>query len=173
MNSSTEPSAEPCEYRENLDMIRNIPYFARMDMEVIKVLAFVCKRKTFRPEEFLFHQGEHGNESFYVISGTGVVIRSDNGSKRIIGEIGSGRSLGTLALIMRSKRLFSLQALTPLTCLVLERKKFQAQLATNPRMAQVFLEAIATRVVEWEDRYLREDECKAQRTLDEVGVSLI
>jgi CRP-like cAMP-binding protein len=173
MNSSPEPSADQCEYRENLDMIRNIPYFARMDLEVVKVLAFVCKRRIFRPGEYLFHQGEHGNESFYIISGTGEVIRSDNGSNRVIGEIGSGRSLGTLALIMRSKRLFSLKATTPLTCLVLERKKFQAQMATDPGMARIFLEAIATRVVDWEERYLREDGCKAQRTLDEVGVSLI
>jgi len=173
MSSSPETNAEPCEYRENLDLIRNIHYFARMDLEILKVLAFLCKRRTFRPEEFIFEQGDHGNEAFHIISGTGEISRRDNGAPRAIGEVGSGRTLGTLALIMRSKRLFSLKATSPLTCLVLERKKFQAQMGTNPKMAQIFLEAIAARVVDWEEHYLREDECRMQRTLDEVGVSLI
>lgn len=173
MSSSPETNAEPCEYRENLGMIRNVPYFARMDLEVLKVLAFLCKRRTFRPEEFLFEQGELGNEAFYIISGTGTVTRRDNGDVRPIGDIGPERFLGTLALIMRSKRLFSLKATTPMVCLVLERKKFQAQMSSNPQMAQLFLEAIAGRIVDWEERYLQEDGCRMQRTLDEVGVSLI
>ena len=74
---------------------------------------------------------------------------------------------------MRSKRLFSLKVTTPMTCLVLERKKFQAQMSANPKMGQVFLEALAARIIDWEERYLKEDVCKMQRTLDEVGVSLI
>lgn len=173
MSSSPETNAEPCEYRENLDMIRNIPYFARMDLEVLKVLAFLCKRRNFRPEEFVFEQGEHGNEAFYIISGTGVITRRDNGEARTVGEIGPEKFLGTLSLVMRSKRLFSLKVTTPMTCLVLERKKFQAQMSANPQMGQIFLEAIAARVTDWEERYLKEDVCKMQRTLDEVGVSLI
>ena len=175
MNSSEEHTEEcECEYKKNLAILRDHVYFSKMELEKIKVIALICERKTFQAGTFIFRQNDMGQRAFHLISGRIAVIRNDEGEELTIGELKPDTPFGTLALIMPVKRLFSLKALTRVSCLTLDRQKFQAQIPSDDsRFIQDLFKNLVLEIVKWEERYLINDVCRSRRTINEIGVSLL
>ena len=160
-------------YKKNLDIIRDIAYFAGMPLEVLKLLAYLCKRVNYQEGEFVFEQGDVSDRVYYILEGKAEILRTEGSDVLTLGEIGEGRFLGSLALLADAKLLFSMRATSPLTCITLTRNDFWPHVAKDQHAAAAFLGAITQGVVNWEERYLVADQCKSGRTLTEVGVSLI
>ena len=59
---------------EEVEILRNIPLFAKIEPSKLKLLAFTSERMTFRPGQELFHQGDPGDTAYIVIAGTADVI---------------------------------------------------------------------------------------------------
>ncbi len=173
MNSSPEHIEEKCEYRKNLEILREHVYFSGVELERIKVIALICERKIFQEGSFIFHQNDMGKRAYHLISGRIEVIRDDDGKEVTLGEMKPGTPFGTLALFMPVKRLFSLRARSNVTCLTLDRQKFQGQTSADSKVIQPLFKNLVREIVNWEEHYLIHDVCRAHRTIDEIGVSLL
>ena len=56
MTSSSEKndSYQSSEFQENLEILREIFFFSSIPLEKLKVFAYICKRETFKPDEYIF-----------------------------------------------------------------------------------------------------------------------
>jgi CRP/FNR family cyclic AMP-dependent transcriptional regulator len=175
MSSFTEnaPEENKSEVQLNLERLRELQYFERIPLELLKVVAYLCKRVKYKPGTILFEQDEPCANAFLILSGQAEVVRKGEDGELTLGEIEEGSFVGGLSLVADVKRLFSLKAKTPCLCLVLDRGDFWPAINQNPEAAKMFMEALAQRIVAWEERFIESGACQAQLGLVDVGVSLI
>jgi CRP/FNR family transcriptional regulator, cyclic AMP receptor protein len=172
MNSSMEPKQPLSEYQENLEILLQLPLFAGLPIEPLKVLAYLCKREAFKPGELIFHEHEVDTNAYYILEGKAVLVTETYGEAEYT-EFGEREFIGSVSLFCDIKRLFTLRAKTRVICLTLSREKFQKVLERFPEISTKMVEAILMGVHGWEERFLREhvqtcDDCRKR-----IGVSLI
>ena len=175
MNSSAENGpARPSEFAQNLDLLRQVPFFSGLPLEPLKVLAYLCTRETFRPGETLFQQGDQEGAAFFVIDGQAQLSRRDEeGGETVFSDYDAGSFLGGLSLLAESRRLFTLTAETEMHCLVLTRDKFVSTMGQFPDIVPKVLEAVVKSVRDWEKQFIIDhsdlcDLCRAR-----IGVSMV
>ena len=176
MRSSPESgdSGSPCEFNQNLRILREIALFAGMPMQVHKLLAYLCSRETFEPGELLFRQGDDDGQAIYIISGAVALIRSDDrGRKVFIAEYTGGDFLGGLSLLAPSPRLFSLEAKTRTVCMMLSRDKFQHAMEQFPQVMPKVIQAIVQRIGDWDKHLLNNPAMGIENIMAQAGVSII
>ena len=166
------PDCEPCEYKSNLEVLRSIPCFSGLQVEQLKVLAFVCERLKYKEGELFFEQDEKDENAYYLLAGSAQVIRSREGEETVLGSLAPGDFVGGLALINPSRRLFSIRAESDTTCLIFNRHKILPRLNKDIRVYQDFVSAVAETVVKWEETNLI-NRGAGELSLETAGVSLL
>ena len=161
------------ELEENLEILRQTYFFSGLPLETLKIFAYLCTREKFKKEEYIFRQHEDDGRAFYLIDGSAILERTDNGNDRQIRDCKAGEFIGGLTLLGEVRRLFSLKANEDTVCLVLEREKFGKALQQFPDIMPRIFKAVAKSIDSWEERFLtgRGDMCG--ECLENLGVSLI
>lgn len=156
MSSSTEQNQAPnaCGYDSFLDIIRGLPIYSRVPLDVSKVLAYLCTSETFVPGDCLVRQGEHAEAFHYLTCGRVEVSRQDNGSDVVIKTLGQGDTLGGLALVLGGRSLFTVRAVEETTTMTLTREKFLKTVQRFPQVEPAMLQSLAEHVLAWEERFL-------------------
>jgi CRP/FNR family transcriptional regulator, cyclic AMP receptor protein len=173
MNSwEINPDKTSCEFQENLEILRVIPFFAKLPLETLKVMAYLCIRETFKKGQFLFTQDDDDGQAFYIISGNAELLYAGESGEHRIRGYGEGGFLGGLTLLGRMRRLFSLVALTDVTCLILTRKKFARSLEQSPELMPTIVGAAVERIRSWEERFLLSCDKSCTDYKEKIGVSL-
>lgn len=107
-------------------------------------------RKTFAAGEFLFRQGDPGDEAYLIMSGEVEILRNaDNGSETLLSTLARGDIFGEMALINHAPRVASARAKGPVAVIVVSAASFQARLdklAETDRMMRRLLDAYAVRL---------------------------
>jgi len=174
MSSLDESSLTPsCEYQENLDILRQTYFFSGLPLESLKIFAYLCTREKFRSGEFLFRQGDDGNDAFRLITGKAQLERAVDAGTREVRIIGAGEFIGGLALLGETRRLYSLRALEETVCLVLCREKFSKTLQQFPGQMPRIFTAVVGAISGWEERFLEELSGDCGKCLPKLGVSLL
>ena len=168
-NNST-PSSE---FQENLEILRQIPFFSGLPLETLKVFAYLCTRDKFKQDEYIFSQDEDDGQALYIINGQARLERRDNGKTTGVREYTTGEFIGGLTLLGETRRLFSLKSVTETTCLLLSREKFSKTIEQFPNLLAKMCNAVAKSIDIWEERFLldRADQCG--ECLNKLGVTLI
>lgn len=174
MNSPEKNNREPhSEFQDNLNLLRQTYFFSGLPLETLKVFAYLCIREKFDPGDYLFHQGEEDGQAFYFIEGRAELKREDGGQARSIRSYGAGDFVGGLTLLSDMRRLYSLAAIEPSICLVLNREKFNKALEQFPEIMPRIFKAVANSIDNWEDRFLADVADQCGGCLKKLGVSLI
>ena len=175
MNSSTENHKpfHSCEYKENLDILRQTYLFSKLPLEALKVFAYLCTKEIYRAGEFLFRQGEEDGQALVLLSGTARLIRENHAGECTFRDYSAHDFIGAMALLGKVNRLYSLKALTDTTCLVLEREKFSRTMLQFPAIVPIVIQALTERIHTWEEKLLAQhaDHCQECRNI--VGISLV
>lgn len=169
---NTTQNAPSCEYDKNLDLLLKAEIFSKIPVERLRSYALLVKRMNYQTGEHVFQQGDVDNKAYLLISGSLSITHTYMDKTTTHGKINEGRVFGTLALIADTERLFSVEALTPATCLILPRPKGLSELDKDPESAKTFLRIISDRISHWEKG------CLIEAATDEscpcrYGVSLI
>lgn len=156
MSSSTDRKSadNTCGYRDFLDILRGLPLFSRVPLEVCKVLAYLCRDETFQPGDFLVRQGEHAESFHYLTCGRAEVSRQIDGATVKLKEFGVGDSLGGLALILGGRSLYSVRAVEQTGAMTLTREKFLKTVQRFPQVEPALLQSLAEHLLAWEDRFV-------------------
>jgi len=175
MNSNSENNKEliPSEFQENLEILREIDFFSPLPLEIAKVFAYLCTRETFKPEDYLFQQDDDDGRAIYIISGRAQLLHNENDTEILIREYASGSFLGRLTLMGSISRLFSLKALTDVTCLTITREKFTKALNQFPEQMPRIITSIVENIRAWEKRFLAQRTENCEACMRKVGVSLV
>lgn len=174
MSSLDENSpSPPCEYQENLDILRQTYFFSGVPLESLKIFAYLCTRERYRNDEILFRQGEDDGDAFCLISGRARLERAVDSKTLPVRVFGPGEFIGGLSLLSETRRLYSLRALEDTVCLVLSREKFSKTLQQFPGQMPRIFKAVVNAINRWEEHFLNEMSGDCGGCLPQLGVSLL
>ena len=127
-----------------VDSLRRCALFAHVDDEGLRGLARQMRRRRFRRNEVIFHQGDPGNLLQIVATGAvKIVLPSPEGEEAIIATLRPGDFFGELALLDGAPRSATATALEATETLDLPRPVFLELHGRDPALQLALLKALA------------------------------
>ncbi|HSH22262.1 MAG TPA: Crp/Fnr family transcriptional regulator [Candidatus Caenarcaniphilales bacterium] len=127
-----------------VDALARCPLFEHADAGVLRSVAAGLRRRRFRRNEVIFHQGDPG-DSLHIV-GTGavkIVLPSAEGEEAIIATLRAGDFFGELSILDGAPRSATATALEPSETLVLPRSAFLQLLDRDPDLRNALLAGLA------------------------------
>ena len=110
--------------QQDVDVLRRIPLFAKIEPARLKLLAFTSEHVEFQPGEPVCRQGEPGDSAYIVLDGAAdVVVQSDRGPMTVA-HIGRNDIVGEIAILCDVPRTATVLATTPLVALRVSKDGF-------------------------------------------------
>jgi CRP/FNR family cyclic AMP-dependent transcriptional regulator len=127
-----------------VEALGRCPLFEHADHNMLVSLSNRLRRRRFRRNEVIFHQGDPGDSLHIVASGAvKIVLPSTEGEEAIIATLRPGDFFGELALLDGAPRSATATALEPSETLVLPRAVFAELLDSVPGLRDALLWGIA------------------------------
>lgn len=127
-----------------IEGLRRCALFAHVPEDGLRTIAGQMRRRRFRRNEVIFHQGDLGDSLQIVMSGgVKIVLPSTEGDEAIIASLKPGDFFGELALLDSSPRSTTATALEATETLTLPRDQFLHLLNDDPHLVHALLHALA------------------------------
>jgi serine/threonine-protein kinase len=81
-------------------------------------------RKAYAAKDIILREGDPGDAAFMIVSGNCRVFRNVDGRDETLGTMGPGEVFGEMAILLDEPRAASVEALEPVTVLVLDKATF-------------------------------------------------
>jgi len=131
---------------EEVDLLRQIPLFSKIDPTKLKLLAFTSERLTFSDGDMVCRQGEMGQSAHIILSGVAsVVISTDQGDIEVA-QLSKGDVVGEIAILCDVPRTASVRASDTLVTLEISKEPFFKLLNEFPAIAVEILRELAKRL---------------------------
>lgn len=136
---STSPDEFWQEWSAALDS-RTVAVLEGMTEEQVRTLLQAGTVLECKAGDILLREGEAGHEMFLILEGMArFTRRKENGSEWQAGLAGKGDAFGEVALVSRSKRTMSVEAVTHLKVLVISKEFLQRAMKAMPEIAMRLL----------------------------------
>jgi CRP-like cAMP-binding protein len=132
--------------QEEVEILRRIPLFARMEPARLKLLAFTSQRLSFEAGQALFHQGEPGDSAYILIEGEADVSIDSPGGPIVVATLGRHAIVGEIAILCDVPRTATVNARTPLLTLRIDKETFFRLVNEFPQMAVEIMRELAHRL---------------------------
>lgn len=132
--------------QEEVDLLRRIPMFARVEPPKLKLLAFASERVTFESGQELFHQGDMPDAAYIIIDGTADVILDTQGGRVTVARIGRNELVGEIAIICDVPRTATVKASSRLVTLKVSKDLLLRMITDFPAMAIEIMRSLAHRL---------------------------
>jgi CRP-like cAMP-binding protein len=131
---------------QEVEILRRIPIFAKIEPATLKHMAFASERVTYKPGQVLFRQGERGDAAFIVLKGSAdVLINGSDGPLRVA-TLSENEIIGEIAILCDIPRTATVQAETELTTLRITTDLFFRMLMDFPEMGVEVMRVLAHRL---------------------------
>jgi len=148
----------------DLELLRQTPLFAGLDEETLRAVAGRCRRRRFRADVSLFHEGDPGQSLYVVGSGCLRIETSGSGDQTIhLARRGPGEVVGELSLIDGKPRMADVVTDEPSELLMLDRADFLRLIEESPPMALSIMACLADRLRQ------AADQLESQQSQDVLG----
>lgn len=132
--------------QQDVDVLRKIPLFAKIEPARLKLLAFTSEHLEFMPGESICRQGEQGDAAFIVLDGAAdVVVQSDHGPMKVA-SVGRNDIVGEIAILCDVPRTASVLATTPLVALRVSKDGFFNLVTQFPQVGVEVMHELASRL---------------------------
>jgi sulfate permease, SulP family len=123
--------------------LRALGLFSRLTPDELAALAPLLTRRTFAPGEFVFREGDPGDDLYVIARGTASVYRVDGDRSMRLMTFGEGTVFGEMALLDAKPRSASVQADNAVVCQVMSRAVFDEMVARHPAIALKLLTSLS------------------------------
>jgi len=103
-------------------------------------------RKSFRPGEVIFAEGESGAEAYIIEQGAVEISKTDGNAELILSVLDPGEVIGEMALIDSSPRMATARAARKTTLIVIPKAVFAKILEKTDAVVRVILAALLGRL---------------------------
>ncbi|MGF1591815.1 MAG: cyclic nucleotide-binding domain-containing protein [Kiloniellaceae bacterium] len=131
---------------QEVEILRRIPIFAKIEPAKLKLMAFASERVTYRPGQVLFSQGERGDAAFIVLKGTADILIESEGGPLRVAALSENEIIGEIAILCDIPRTATVQAQTELTTLKITADLFLRMLMDFPEMGVEIMRVLAHRL---------------------------
>lgn len=132
--------------QEEVELLRNIPLFAKIEPSKLKLLAFTSERLTFPRGQELFKQGDIGDAAYVIISGTAEVVIETPSGPLTVAQVGKNAFVGEIAILIDVPRTASIRPTTDLETLKISKDLFFRLMTEFPEMAVEVMRELARRL---------------------------
>lgn len=131
-----------CKLTSDFEVLRRSSVFAVADTEVIKLFAYLAKRKKYQPGDQIITMEEIADGAFLLISGTAQVTTIHRDKEVILQQIDAGTFFGELALLARFNWFFHVRSLSECEVIKITRESFHKVLERFPEKRNKMIEKI-------------------------------
>ncbi len=131
---------------EEVELLRNIPLFCKIEPSKLKLLAFTSERLTFAQGQDLFRQGDIGDAAYIIIAGSAEVIVDTPDGPLTVARVGKNDIVGEIAILCDVPRTATVTASSELTTLRISKELFFQLVGEFPQMALEIMRELAARL---------------------------
>lgn len=132
--------------KEEVELLRRIPLFQRVEPAKLKLLAFASERVTFAPQQELFHQGDSADAAYIIVDGDADVIVETPKGPLTLAKVGKNDFVGEIGILCDVPRTATVKASTPLTTLRITKDLFFNMITDFPAMGVEVMRVLAHRL---------------------------
>lgn len=132
--------------QEEVDLLRRIPLFAKVEPPKLKLLAFASERVTFDSGQELFRQGDMPDAAFIIIDGTADVILDTPSGRITVATLGRNELVGEMGIICDMPRTATVRANSQLVTLKISKDLFFRMIVDFPSMGIEIMRVMAHRL---------------------------
>ena len=131
---------------EEVELLRNIPLFAKIEPSKLKLLAFTSERLTFKAGDVLFRQGDMGDAAYILIEGQAEVAVDTAKGPLKVARLGKNDLVGEIAILCDVPRTATVTAETELVALRVTKDLFFRLVTEFPQIAIEIMRELAHRL---------------------------
>ena len=141
--------ADPKALDNDVDILRDVPFFAGFTEEHLKLIAFSAESRSLPDKLLLYDEGQLLHSAYVIMSGT---LRGEHKSKSTDKvtkrEIGAGVILGERALILDTRATESVRVETRTRVLQVRKLMFRKLLQDYPEIAKILRSRMTRHVLQ-------------------------
>ena len=131
---------------KDVEVLRNIPLFAKVDPAKLKLLAFTSERLEYLAGDELFHQGDYGDAAYIILEGeANVLVDTPQGAVKVA-TLGRNDIIGEIAVLCDVPRTATVVAQSNLETLRVSKDGFFHLVTQFPQVAIEVMSEIASRL---------------------------
>jgi CRP-like cAMP-binding protein len=131
---------------EEVEILKRVPIFAKMEPSKLKLLAFTGERMTFGSGQEVCHQGDPGDAMYVILGGVADVLIDTQGGQIRVAELKKNGFFGETAILCDAPRNATIKASETLSTLKISKDMFYRLVTEFPTMAIEMMRELAHRV---------------------------
>ena len=131
---------------EEVELLRNIPLFSKLEASKLKLLAFTSERLTYDTDQVLCQQGDMGDAAYIIVDGAAWVVVDSPGGEIKVAELGRNDFVGEIAILCDVPRTATVKAVTKVVALRISKDLFFRLVEEFPQMAVEIMRELAHRL---------------------------
>jgi CRP-like cAMP-binding protein len=131
---------------EEVELLRNIPLFSKIDPSKLKLLAFASERVTFGASQELFHQGDHSDAAYIIIAGSADICVDTPAGEISVAQLAKNDIVGEIGILCDVPRTATVRALDDVTTLAISKDLFFQMVREYPEMGIEVMRELAERL---------------------------
>lgn len=131
-----------------VDLLRKIPIFAKIDPAKLKLLAFTSERISFDEGQILFNQGDQSDAAYVIIDGRADVLVDGVDGPISITQLERNALVGEIGILCDVPRTATVKALSDLDTLKIEKRNFFRLIEEFPQMGAEVVRELAARLAQ-------------------------
>ncbi len=132
--------------KEEVEVLRNIPLFAKLEPAKLKLLAFTSERLTYEPGQAFFQEGDPGDAAFIIIDGEAEVMIATPKGPAKVANLGRNAIFGEIAVLCDVPRTATVTAKGKTVTLKINRETFFRLITEFPQMSVEIMRELGRRI---------------------------
>ena len=132
--------------KEDIEILREVPIFASVELHKLKLLAFASQRLAFDAGQLLCREGDFGETAYLIINGSAdVCVRAGDLDVKVA-TVGRNDFIGDMAILTDMPRTATVRAATRCETLVIGKAQLMGLLRSFPDMSIAMMRVLAGRL---------------------------
>ena len=147
---------------EEVELLKGVPIFAKMEPARLKLLAFTSERMNFGEGQEVCHQGDPGDTLYVILGGVADVLIDSPSGQIAVAQMKKNNFFGEIAILTDVPRTATIKVRESLSTLKITKDTFYRMVAEFPEMAIEVMRVLARRLDDTNNK-LREATAKAAK----------
>jgi CRP-like cAMP-binding protein len=131
---------------EEVEILKGVPLFSKMEPAKLKLLAFTGERMTFNVGQEVCHQGDTGDAMYVILGGVADVLLDTPTGPLRVAQLRKNGFFGETAILCDAPRNATIKASDSLLTLKISKDMFYRLVSEFPTMAIEMMRELAHRV---------------------------
>ena len=131
---------------EEVELLRNIPLFSKLEGSKLKLLAFTSERLTYDAGQLLCKQGDMGDAAYILVDGEAAVLVDSPSGEIRVASLGRNDFVGEIAILCDVPRTATVKAESKVVALRISKDLFFRLVEEFPQMAVEIMRELAHRL---------------------------